>query len=156
MPTFFVSEGMSVTRSLGFNAAMMAGYFVGPLLCALLADRLGRRWGVVLFGLVCASCAAIYPFQNEPIRIIGCGFLLTAAVAAFLTLSLGGTPELFPTEYRFRATGLAQTTGRACLIISPFVILTLFRQHGIGGVTGAIRNVPSNGLVHSHCRYRDE
>lgn len=48
MPTFFVSQGMSVTHSLRFNAAMMGGYVAGPFLCAFIADRVGRRWGVAL------------------------------------------------------------------------------------------------------------
>jgi len=138
MPTFFVSQGMSVTRSLGFNAAMMTGYFFGPLICAIFADRISRRWGLVLFALICAGFAAVYPFLAEPVLIIAGGFLLVAAVAAFLTLGLGGSSELFPTEYRFRAAGLAQTVGRAVLIISPFIVLTLFRDYGVGGVIGAI------------------
>jgi putative MFS transporter len=45
MPTFFVKQGTSVTRSLGFNAAIMGGWIAGPLLCAAIADRVGRRWG---------------------------------------------------------------------------------------------------------------
>jgi putative MFS transporter len=138
MPTFFVSQGMSVTRSLGFNAAMMAGYFAGPLLCVFLSDRIGRRWGIVLFGALCAAFGAIYPFLSSPALIVLCGFLLVAGVSVFLNLGLGGTSELFPTEYRFRGGGLAQTVGRAGLIISPFIVLTLFDSYGIGGVIGTI------------------
>jgi putative MFS transporter len=138
MPTFFVRQGMSVTKSLGFNTAMMAGFLAGPLICALLADRLGRRGGLVTFGVICASFAAVYPFLTAPTAIIGCGFLLVSAVAVFLTLGLGGTPELFPTEYRFRGAGLAQMCGRAGLIASPFIVLWLFEVSGIGGVIGAI------------------
>ncbi len=138
MPTFFVRQGMSVTRSLAFTAAMMAGWLIGPLLCVVLADRVGRRWGLVAFGVICAAFGATYPFLTEPTWIIVCGMMLVASVSVFLTLGLGGTPELFPTEYRFRGGGLAQTVGRAGLIISPFVVLTLFNNYGINGVIGAI------------------
>jgi putative MFS transporter len=138
MPTFFVSQGMTVTRSLGFNAAIMAGYVAGPLLCVFLGDRIGRRWGIVLFGALCTVFGAIYPFLASPPLIIACGFLLVAAVASFLTLGLGMTPELFPTEYRFRGGGLAQTAGRIGLILSPFIVLGLLNDYGIVGVIGAI------------------
>ena len=138
MPTFFVSQGMTVTRSLGFNAAIMAGYVAGPLLCVLLGDRIGRRWGIVMFGALCAVFGAIYPFLTSPPLVIACGFLLVAAVASFLTLGLGTTPELFPTEYRFRGGGLAQTAGRIGLILSPFIVLGLLNRYGIVGVIGAI------------------
>jgi len=56
----------------------------------------------------------------------------------FLILGLGGTTELFPTEYRFRGSALAQLVGRLGLIASPFMVLTLFDWYGIGGVVGAI------------------
>jgi putative MFS transporter len=138
MPTFFVSEGMSVTHSLSFNAATMAGFVAGPLICVYVADRIGRRWGVVVVGVVCACLGAIYPLLTSPVAIIGFGFLLVSCVAMFLTLGLGGTPELFPTEYRFRASGLAQTVGRASLIASPFVILWLFEHYHIAGVVVAL------------------
>lgn len=138
MPTFFVRQGMSVTHSLGFSSAMMAGYMAGPLLCAHLADRVGRRGGLVLSGLLCAGLAAVYAVQTAPVPIVACGVLLIAAVAAFLTLGLGGTPELFATEYRFRGGAVAQTAGRAALIASPFVILAIFDRWGIGGVVGLV------------------
>lgn len=141
MPTFFVSRGMSVTNSLGFHTAMMAGFIAGPLLCAFVADRLGRRWGLVLFSLLCACVGAIYPFLTTPAAIIACGFLLISAVAVALTLGLGGTPELFPTEYRFRGGGVAQTFGRLSLVFGPFIVLALFTKYGIAGAVGMISGI---------------
>lgn len=138
MPTFFVRQGMSVTHSLGFNAAMMGGWIAGPLFLSYISDRLGRRAAIMLFAAACACLGAIYPFLTSSIAIILCGFLLVSAVAIFLTLGLGMTPELFPTEYRFRGAGVAQMFGRLALIGSPFVVLGLFNRFGIAGVVGAI------------------
>jgi MFS transporter, putative metabolite:H+ symporter len=138
MPTFFVKQGMSVTRSLGFNAAMMGGWIAGPLICAAFADRIGRRWGLVIFGVVCACFGAAYPFLRSPELIVVGGFLLVSAVGSFLILASGCNPELFPTECRFRGAGLAQAVGRAGLIVSPAIVLALFNNYGIGGVIGAL------------------
>ena len=138
MPTFLVKQGLTVTKSLAYNTTMMAGFAVGTLVVVFLADRIGRRWGIVLFGAICAALGATYPFLSAPPLIVLCGFLLVAAVAVFLTMGLGGTPELFPTEYRFRGGGLAQTIGRAGLIASPFIILSLFDRYGISGVVGTL------------------
>ncbi|WP_022683530.1 MFS transporter [Sphingobium bisphenolivorans] len=138
MPTFFVSQGMSVSKSLGFNAAMMAGYVAGPLFYTFIGDRISRRWAIVMFGTLSAIFAAIYPFLADPAYIVICGFFLVGTVASFLVTGLGATPEFFPTEYRFRGGGVAQTAGRVGLILSPFVILWLFNHYGIGGVIGAI------------------
>ncbi|MNF95529.1 Inner membrane metabolite transport protein YdjE [compost metagenome] len=117
---------------------MMAGYVAGPLLCMFIGNRIERRWGIVMFGTLCAIIAGIYPFITTPAFILICGFLLVAMVASFLVLSLGTMPEFFPTEYRFRGGGVAQTCGRLALIVSPFVVLALFNRFGIAGVIGAI------------------
>lgn len=138
IPTFFVKQGMTVSSSLGFNAAIMSGYVAGPLLCAFIADRLGRRRIIVVFGTLSAIFAGIYPFMTEPALIIGIGFVLVASVAAFLTLGLGTTPEFFPTAFRFRGGGVSQTVGRIGLIFSPFIVLWLFNSYGVVGVIGAV------------------
>lgn len=134
VPTFFVKQGMDVSKSLGFNAAIMSGYVAGPLLMVFIADRLGRRNIIVLFGSLAAIFAAIYPFMKEPALIIAIGFILVAMVASFLVLALGTTPEFFPTAFRFRGGGFAQTVGRVGLIASPFVVLWLFNSYGVLGV----------------------
>ena len=138
MPTFFVKQGMSVTHSLGFSAAMMAGWIAGPLFLSYVSDRMGRRTAIMLFAAVCACLGAIYPFLTSATAIVFCGFLLVSSVAIFLTLGLGMTPEMFPTEYRFRGGGVAQMFGRLGLIGSPFIVLELFNSFGITGVVFAI------------------
>jgi putative MFS transporter len=139
IPSFFVKQGFSVTRSLGFTAAMTAGTLAGPALAVLLADRIGRRRGIMLAGVACAAIGSIYPFLVMPVPIMLCGFLLVSAMSLFLALGLGGyTPELFPTAYRFRGSGIAQMAGRAALIATPYAVVPLFATYGIGGVVGTI------------------
>ncbi len=139
MPSFFVKQGLSVTRSLGFFTAMTAGTIAGPLLGVFLADRIGRRRGIMATGLACGAIGAVYPFLASPVPIMFCGFLLVSMMSLFLALGLGGyTPELFPTAYRFRGSGLAQMAGRAGLIATPYGVLLLFGNYGIAGVVGAI------------------
>ena len=138
MPTFFVKQGMTVSTSLGFNAAIMSGYVVGPLLCVFIADHFGRRRSIVLFGMLSAIFAGLYPFMKQPVLITVVGFILVATVSSFLTLGLGTTPEYFPTAFRFRGGGVAQTVGRVGLIFSPFIVLWLFTSYGVVGVILAV------------------
>ena len=139
IPSFFVKQGFSVTRSLGFTTAMTAGTLFGPFLAVMLADRIGRRRGIMLAGVSCAVIGSIYPFLIMPLPIMLCGFLLVSSMSLFLALGLGGyTPELFPTEYRFRGSGIAQMTGRAALIATPYAVVPLFANYGIAGVVGTI------------------
>jgi putative MFS transporter len=43
-------------------------------------------------------------------------------------------PELFPTEVRLRASGICNTLGRGATIVTPFIVIALYAQHGIVGV----------------------
>jgi putative MFS transporter len=43
-------------------------------------------------------------------------------------------PELFPTEVRLRASGICNTFGRGAIIFTSFIVVALFRSHGVGGV----------------------
>jgi putative MFS transporter len=135
IPTFFVKQGFSVTRSLAFNAAMSAGAVAGPLLGFWLADRIGRRKGLVSVAGAGAVIGAIYPFLGSLPAIVLCGFLLVAVMNLAITFGLACyTPELFPTEYRFRGSGIAQMMGRGGLIITPYLVVPLFATWGVGGV----------------------
>jgi MFS transporter, putative metabolite:H+ symporter len=135
VPTFFVRQGFTVTKSLGFYAAMSVGALAGPLLGFFLADRIGRRRGVIGVALALAAVGAVYPFLSDVRAIVFCGFLLVAGMNLVITFGLAAyTPELFPTEYRFRGSGLAQMMGRGGLIFAPYVVVMLFESYGIGGV----------------------
>jgi len=43
-------------------------------------------------------------------------------------------PELFPTDVRMRAAGICNTFGRGATILTPFLVVALLRNYGIGGV----------------------
>jgi putative MFS transporter len=43
-------------------------------------------------------------------------------------------PELFPTEVRLRAAGICNTFGRGAVIFTSFIVVALFKSHGVGGV----------------------
>jgi putative MFS transporter len=139
IPSFFIKQGLSLTSSLGFNTAMAAGNLAGPLIAVFLADRIGRRRGTVLSAFGCAAVGAVYPFLTDMMQIAACGFLLITFQSMFFAIGFAGyMPELFPTAYRFRGAGLAQTIGRAALIGSPYAVVALFASYGIGGVVGTI------------------
>jgi putative MFS transporter len=113
---------------------MSAGAF-GPLLGYFLADRIGRRKGIIAVAIGGAAIGAAYPFMTTPTTIIAVGFLLVGVMNLMITLGLACyTPELFPTAYRFRGSGFAQMMGRGCLVATPYVVVLLFDTYGIAGV----------------------
>ena len=139
MPTFFLAQGLTVTRSLGFTAVMTLGAPLGAFLGCLMAESIGRKRGIVLFSFVALAIGLAYPQASDPILVMALGFCLVACVFILGALSIAAyVPELFPTEIRLRGVGLCSTTGRLANIGIPFLIAFLYTRGGIGAVLGLI------------------
>ena len=139
MPTFFIAEGLTVTRSLAFTTVMTLGAPVGALLGYTMSDRLGRKRGIVIFSFVALVLGLIYPHVTAPAAVMGTGFCLVATIFILGALSIAGyVPELFPTAIRMRGVGLCSTTGRLANVGIPFLIAYLYTQGGVTAVLGLI------------------
>ncbi|SEJ44338.1 MFS transporter [Paraburkholderia diazotrophica] len=135
IPTFLVKQGHSVSKSLGITALMFAGGPVGSLIAFALAEHLGRKWGIVLFSLVCVGFGIAYPFAQSAVAITALGFAITCCIYVLSSFSVATyVPELFPTELRLRGSGLANTAGRAVSIVVPYAVASAFMRFGIAGV----------------------
>jgi putative MFS transporter len=135
IPTFLVKQGHSVSNSLGLTALMFAGGPVGSLIAFVLAEHLGRKWGIVVFSLVCVAFGVAYPFAQSAVAITALGFAITCCIYVLSSFSVATyVPELFPTELRLRGSGLANTVGRAVSIAVPYAVAAAFMRFGIAGV----------------------
>lgn len=145
MPTFFIAEGLTVTRSLAFTTVMTLGAPVGAAIGYFLAESLGRKRGIVVFSFVALLLGLIYPQVGSPAAVMATGFSLVATIFILGALSIAGyVPELFPTEIRLRGVGLCSTTGRLANIGIPFLIALLYTQ---GGVTAVLALISAGLLV---------
>jgi len=139
IPSFFVSQGMTVTKSLGFTTTMTAGAIFGPFLAFLLADRIGRTRGIVASALVLIGLGVTFPFMRAEPIILVVGFSLVSSFYFMVSLGqFGFVPELFPTQYRLRGAGVAGMLGRAVAIGTPFATVFLFSRFGVYGVLAAV------------------
>jgi putative MFS transporter len=72
---------------------------------------------------------------REPTEVAIAGFALVTSIYTLVTLGLYAyVPELFPTEYRLRGTGVAGVCGRAASITTPYLTVYLFENFGLRGV----------------------
>ncbi|HVE23274.1 MAG TPA: MFS transporter [Acidocella sp.] len=135
IPSFFVQQGFTVKDALTFSTIMTFGNIVGPTIGIFIADRLGRRRGLIYAAVWCAVAGLAYALQTNIYAVVACGFLLITGITLAMALGVGGyTPELFPTEYRFRGNGVAQMVGRIGVILSPYLVVKLFHAYGTGAV----------------------
>ena len=135
LPTFFAKQGLSVATSFGYSLIMALGAPVGSLIGALTVDRWGRRGTIVGASLLAILFGCLYPFVHDPVWLPVAGLALTVPIYVLVAVLFGVyIPELFPTEVRLRASGLCNTFGRGATILTPFLVVPLFVEHGVGGV----------------------
>ena len=137
LPAFFVQEGRSIATSFGYSLVMSFGAPIGSAIGAFTSDSWGRKPTIIGASLVTIGIGSFYPFIKDPLVLLLVGFLLMIPIYVLVTLLFAiYIPELFPTEVRLRAAGICNTFGRGATILTPFLVVALFRSHGIGGVLG--------------------
>jgi putative MFS transporter len=135
LPTFFVQAGRSIVSSLRYSLVMSLGAPIGSAIAAWTADSWGRKPTILGASLLTIVIGSVYPFVRNPMILLIVGFLLTIPIYVLVTLLFAiYIPELFPTEVRMRASGICNTCGRGATILTPFIVVALFKSYQIGGV----------------------
>ncbi len=124
VPRFLTTERkLSVVGSTGYLATLIVGSFIGYLVGAWLADRIGRR-NLFLYGAIGAiGTVLVYtqaPLSNEFLWLLGfpLGFFASgyfSGLGAFLT-------ELYPTRLRGSGQGFCYNFGRGIGALFPFLV----------------------------------
>ena len=124
VPRFLTTERkLSVVSSTGYLSALIIGSFIGYLVGAWLADKIGRRKLFLYFSLGAIAVIIAYtqlPLTNEILWVLGfpLGFFASAyfsGVGAFLT-------ELYPTRLRGSGQGFCYNFGRGIGALFPFLV----------------------------------
>jgi hypothetical protein len=134
LPTFFVHQGLTLTKSFSYTLMISLAAPIGCVLGAF--EHIGRRPKIIGGSLLAIVFGALYPNMIQPLLLVPTGFCLLLAIYVLVALLYGVyIPELFPTELRLRANGICNMLGRGATIISPFIVVTLFKGYGVTGVT---------------------
>ncbi|MDE2363490.1 MAG: MFS transporter [Hyphomicrobiales bacterium] len=135
LPTFLLKQGMTIVHSLGFTTLMSFGSVAGALVGMAVGDRFSRQKSLLATCFAIAALGLIYPNLHDTTEVTIVGFCLVTAIYTLVTLGLYAyVPELFPTEYRLRGTGVAGVCGRAASITTPYLAIYLFDNFGVRGV----------------------
>jgi putative MFS transporter len=135
LPTFFVQQGRSIASSFGYSLVISLGAPVGSAIGAFTSDSWGRKPTIIGASLLTILVGGLYPFIKDPVALVISGIILVIPIYVLVTLLFAiYIPELFPTEVRLRASGICNTFGRGATIVTPFMVVALFRSYGVGGV----------------------
>ena len=124
VPRFLTTERkLSIVSSTGYLSALIVGSFIGYLVGAWLADRIGRRYLFLTFSIGAIALVLLYtqvPLSNELLWVLGfpLGFFASgyfSGMGAFLT-------ELYPTRLRGSGQGFCYNFGRGIGALFPFLV----------------------------------
>lgn len=134
IPTFFIKEGFTQLRTFAVSFAIMLGAIPGNMLAAWLSDKIGRKITIIGVSLVLGIISLLYGYSNSLVGIVIFGFLYIAGGNVLIAVIMGYIPELFPTSIRMMGASLANSCGRAGVIVSPFFIAYLYNSGGKAAV----------------------
>jgi MFS family permease len=143
LPTFLRTERkLSVLDSAGYLAVLIAGAFCGYLSGGILADKIGRRLGFLVFAIGAGVVVVTYtmvPFGNSAMLLLGfpLGFFASgvfSGMGAFFT-------ENFPTRVRGVGQGFTYNVGRATGALFPALVGILSVRMPLGEAIGLFAGI---------------
>jgi putative MFS transporter len=138
VPTFLISEGITVTHSLEYTFIIAVANPVGPLLGMLVADRMERKWQIAIAAILIAVFGLLFSQQRAAGGIILLGILVTLA-NNWMSFSFHAfQAELYPTRIRAQAVGFVYSWSRFSAIFSSFIIAFFLAGWGTAGVFAVI------------------
>lgn len=112
VPTLLTLDGIDVVHSLGYSVVIYGAYVPGYIMGGYLADRLDRKWLIVTAFVSTALFGTLFGMSSEPGLIMLFGALTAVSAGCGATGVYTYTPELYPTEIRATAMGIASSWGR--------------------------------------------
>lgn len=134
LPTFLKTvRKLSVLKTSGYLAVTIVGSFIGYMIGAYLADRLGRKRTLFLFAVFSFITVAAYtylPIGNQMMLALGfpLGFFVSGTfspIGAFFT-------ELFPSRLRGSGQGFSYNFGRGIGALFPTLVGYLANRISLG------------------------
>lgn len=122
VPTLLALSGLDIVHSIQYSVAIYAAYVPGYIIGGYVAEAIDRKWTVVAAFLLTAICGTAFGMSGAD----GTAIVFGALTAFFIAMGSTGlytyTPELYPTEIRATAMGLASSWGR----VGSIVLLLVF------------------------------
>jgi putative MFS transporter len=145
VPSFLIKQGIAVTASLGYTFVIAIAAPFGPLLAALVNDRIERKWMIVGSALLVAAFGLVFAGMREAVPLILFGALITLANNVMSFSFHAYQAELYPTRIRALAVGFVYSFSRLSTVFSAFVIAFFLDRFGVVGVFSLI--AASMGVV---------
>jgi MFS transporter, putative metabolite:H+ symporter len=130
VPTFLISKGITVTKSLEYSLIIAFANPIAPLIGHLFAEKIERKWQIVWSALGIAVFGLGFSQQMSLPGVVTFGVLITLS-ANFMSFAFHAyQAELYPTHIRAQGVGFVYSWSRFGGIIGSFVIAAVLKEYG--------------------------
>lgn len=133
MPTFLVEQGVGLSSSLHYGLLISCVAPFGPLLAIAFADRMERKWQIVIAAVVVAIAGAVFVQLRSPAAVLITGTVITLGATIISVGFHTYQAELFPTRIRALAIGFVYSVSRISGAMSGFLIAACLKSAGVPG-----------------------
>lgn len=133
-PALMESRGASFVKSLQYSFFIATLFPVTPLFIALFADRIERKWQVMIASICVAGFGLAFSQQFITARLIAFGGLLAVSTIMLSYAFHAYMSEVYPTRVRARAVGFVYSFSRLSTVFSSFMIAFFLQRFGTIGV----------------------
>ncbi len=134
VPTLLIKQGITTTSSLLYTFVIACAAPFGPLLAATIADRVERKWMIVVAAGSIAAFGLLFSQVSAALALIGCGVMLTVSSNIMSFSFHSYQAELYPTRIRAVAVGFVYSFSRLSAVFSAFMIAFFLDEFGTFGV----------------------
>jgi putative MFS transporter len=134
VPALMESRGASFVHSLQYSFFIATLYPITPLFIAVIADRIERKWQVVIAAASVAVFGLTFAQQSTTALLIALGGLLTVSTVMLSYGFHAYMSEVYPTRVRARAVGFVYSFSRLSTVFSSFMIAFFLQRFGTIGV----------------------
>ena len=138
IPVLLVKQGFSIVHSLVYSFLIVLLTPVGGILGVVLAERIERKWQLVLSAILIGVCGIAFANAHSVGMIVVTGSLITLGNNWMITIFHPYAAELFPTRIRAQAVGLTFSWSRVSAIFVGYWATDLLSAFGPQGVFGMI------------------
>jgi putative MFS transporter len=138
VPTFLLSKGITITKSLEYSLIIAFANPIAPLIGQLFAEKIERKWQIVWSALGIAVFGLCFSQQISLPGVVTFGVLVTLS-ANFMSFAFHAyQAELYPTRIRAQGVGFVYSWSRFGGMIGSFVIAAVLKEYGSLGAFGFI------------------
>ena len=129
LPTLLAMDGFSIVRSTQFSVVIFSGFIPGYILSGYFLDLVGRKTWLMLSFAGIGISGTLFGFAGTAGEIMACAWFTAFFLGNGSTSIYTYTPELYPTEIRTTAMGMASAWGRAggILLLLTFGIFSILQ-----------------------------